>query len=82
MAWSGVISHARLFLFFIEQSRNPWKMLAERGTLGFRRTLVENYWSRLSVCLSDRAGLWPVSDNHRKSNLLKSSCDSLYQTLE
>jgi len=29
MAWSEVISHVRLFLFFTEQLRNPWKMLAE-----------------------------------------------------
>jgi len=29
MAWFEVILHVKLFLFFTEQPRNPWKMLAE-----------------------------------------------------
>jgi len=29
MAWFEVTSHVRLFLFFTEQPRNPWKMLTK-----------------------------------------------------
>jgi len=29
VAWSDVISHAKLFYFFTDQPRNPWQMLAE-----------------------------------------------------
>jgi len=29
VAWSDVISHAKLFYFFTDQPRNPWQMLVE-----------------------------------------------------
>jgi len=44
MDWSDVISHARLFfIFFTDQSHNPWQGLAE--LLGCVEHLLKIYWS-------------------------------------
>jgi len=46
MAWSDVIFHARLILFFTNHAAA--EPLADAcGTLGFRGTPVENHCSRL-----------------------------------
>ena len=43
MAWSDVILHDRLILFFIDHAAAE-PLADARGTLGFRGTPVENHW--------------------------------------
>jgi len=42
MAWSDVILHAKLILFFTDHAATE-PLADARGTLGFRGTLVENH---------------------------------------
>jgi len=45
MAWSDVILHARLILFFTDHAATE-PLADARGTLGFRGTPVQNHWCK------------------------------------